>query len=483
MTVTFDPSSMLPVLLPAIAAVLVLVLDAAAPAAHRIAAPLVATVSLAAAVIAGAGLLPDVAARRALCRPDGTCLFVAGPSQALLQTILLLVVAVAAAASVPIPGTASAAAPRAALLATVAAAGAAVVATTDLFTLVIGGAALALLPTLLVALRGDVPSRTAAQEYARWSLVVVGVLALGAALLVAAGGGSSLTNGIVNQGLTGDGRRPVVLAVVLLLVALGGLAALFPLVTWMPRVLAAASLPTAVVAAVGVPVAALGGLITLRPTVFALGEPGATWIYGTAGVVSLLAGAVLALRERDLSRLLGCWIVGQAGWGVVPLAAAGERGARAGAAQAAICGLALLTFVVGLTCVAHADGRQRVRTLEDLRGLTARRPAAAWAMVAALLTLVSLPPALGGAAARVGVLTALTDRGLWWLGLLALIGWLLTVIGMLRVVAVLLVRRQVAVPIAADPPARVHLLLLALLGLLLVVANLLPQWVIGPLTP
>lgn len=489
MTATFTPLWMLPVVLPVLAAVLVLLIDAVAPALFRLHAPLVAALTLVAAITASAGALPGAAVRRALCTPDGSCLYVAGPSASLLQTMLLAVLAVVVAATIPIPSPRQWAAPRAALLATIAALGAAVVAATDLVMLVIGSAGLMLLTPALIASRSGAQPRAAAVRHARWALPATGLLVLGAGLIMAGTGAARLCGGTCPPETVQDGRRAaLVLGIVLVVIALSGLAALLPVSTWLPSVISAASLPTAAVVGVVAPVVAAGALLVIRPTVFAAGSSGAAWVFGLLGAVGLVGGALLAVRERQLPQLLAWWIAAQAGWLVLPLAAEGERGARASVAHAVVLGAALCTAVVALTLVAHADGRQRVRTVADLRGLVRRHPLAGWALVAAVATLVALPPAMGGAAARYAVIEALAAGDLWWLAAAGLLGWLTMVLGGVRFLAVVLatpvVEPRADVPevaLRSDRPARLHQALTAVALVVLIALNLAPNLVFGPL--
>ena len=98
--VTLDPVVLAPALLPALGAVLVLVVDAVLPG-RRAWAPLIGVVVLlvGAGTALATGLRPDTDPVRTLCLsgPDGACLWTAGPATGTLQAGILLATAAALA--------------------------------------------------------------------------------------------------------------------------------------------------------------------------------------------------------------------------------------------------------------------------------------------------------------------------------------------------------------------------------------------------
>ena len=137
--------------------------------------------------------------------------------------------------------------------------------------------------------------------------------------------------------------------------------------------------------------------------------------------VTMTVGNVGALRQRfdtrySAVRLLAWSSVGQAGYLLVPLAAAGyaPTGADPLGATAAY---ALIYGVVNLGAfgVVAAVGRRAGTSVDDFRGLFARNRWTALAMAFFLLCLAGLPPGVIGLFGKVVVFRAAVDAGLGWL--------------------------------------------------------------------
>lgn len=120
-------------------------------------------------------------------------------------------------------------------------------------------------------------------------------------------------------------------------------------------------------------------------------------------------------RARSAVRLLAWSSVGQAGYLLVPIAAAAYSSDEHIGSTVAY---ALMYAVVNLGAFAVAALVARTspgNRLTDYRGLYATRPLAALAMAFFLLCLVGLPPGIIGLFAKVTVFSAAVDAGLGWL--------------------------------------------------------------------
>lgn len=136
--------------------------------------------------------------------------------------------------------------------------------------------------------------------------------------------------------------------------------------------------------------------------------------------LTMSVGNVAALRQsatraRGAVRLLAWSSVAQAGYLLVPIAAAGYAGERRIGSTVAY---ALMYAAVNLgafgvaTLVARTSPLNRI---EDYRGLYARRPVTALALAFFLLCLAGLPPGIIGLFAKVTVFSSAVDAGLGWL--------------------------------------------------------------------
>ena len=243
------------------------------------------------------------------------------------------------------------------------------------------------------ALIGFEHERSQARHAAQQALLVTGVgglALLAGVLLLSIESGEATLSGLAAPGSL-DVGDPVVVAA-FLLVAAGAFtkSAQLPFHFWLPGAMAA---PTPVSAYLHSATMVKAGVYLLARLQPALGE---LWLWtpllGTVGAATMLGGAVLALRESDLKRVLAYSTISALGT-LVLLIGIGE----AAALKAAIVFLvAHALYKAALFMVAGAiDHETGTRDLDALGGL---RQAMPWTAAAALLAALSkggLPPALG----------------------------------------------------------------------------------------
>lgn len=136
--------------------------------------------------------------------------------------------------------------------------------------------------------------------------------------------------------------------------------------------------------------------------------------------LTMTIGNVAALRQsatrvRSAVRLLAWSSVAQAGYLLVPIAAAAYSSDEHIGSTVAY---ALMYAVVNLGAFAVAALVARTNPgnrISDYRGLYATRPLVALAMAFFLLCLAGLPPGIVGLFAKVTVFSAAVDAGLGWL--------------------------------------------------------------------
>jgi NADH-quinone oxidoreductase subunit N len=219
--------------------------------------------------------------------------------------------------------------------------------------------------------------------------------------------------------LGGSGSPPLLLAgIALLLVGFGFKVAAVPFHTWTPDVYQGAPSPVVAFMASAVKVAGFAGL--LRVMMVAFETRASDWqpYVAALAVASLVVGAVLAIVQTDVKRLLAYSSISHAGFVLLGLQAATERGT-----SAALFYLAAYTFMVagsfGVITVVSRKGDDAT-SLADFRGLARRRPALS--LVFALFLLAQLgAPFTSGFVAKVQVLSAAADAGSYWLALVAMI--------------------------------------------------------------
>ena len=489
MRVTLDWLALAPVLAPALAALLVLVVDALAPRARN--AHLgVALVGLG----AGGGSAGWAAAGdgtvRSLCleAPEGACLYGAGPTAGVLQLLAL-----GAAAVVVLMllgdrsggGDALAGGPAvsAALVLAATAGATGVVAAQDLGSWLVT-LELATLPMVaLVALGGRGRAVHGALTLLVTSVLSFALLALGVALWVVATGSSTFaTSGVRDAWASPEHRLVLVTAVVVLLAGLGFKLSLVPFHAWTPVTYAGAATPVALALATVSKVAALGALVTVvRALASVVQDPAPTAVIAGLAAVSLgsmLLGALVALRQVDPVRLLAWSAVGQAGWVVLPLTAVTAAGADAATGYLAAYVVAT-TVAFAVVHLVHgpvaAGAPQRPRELSHTGGLARHHVLLGGVLVLALLSLAGLPPGVLGLVAKVVALQPVLAAGLWPVAVVAVVGAVLGVAVYLRWVAILLGAGRSSGPLRRMAGSQVGLVLAATV---LVVTSVLPGLVL-----
>lgn len=140
-------------------------------------------------------------------------------------------------------------------------------------------------------------------------------------------------------------------------------------------------------------------------------------------VVSLTVGNLSALVQTNFKRLLAYSTVSHVGFLLLGLAGGGPQGMAAAmfyAISYAVMAVAAFGAIVMLSGrVFEADN------IDDYRGLNARNPWLAGLILCVMMSLAGIPPFLGFWA-KLAVLRAAFEGGLWWL---ALIGLVFAVIG------------------------------------------------------
>jgi multicomponent Na+:H+ antiporter subunit D len=225
--------------------------------------------------------------------------------------------------------------------------------------------------------RGTPEARRAARTYL--ALLIVSVICLSAGLLLTQEG----------AGAPPDPWSRV--AAGLFVIGFGLKLALVPFYFWLPGVAAAAAPMTSVLIVSVVDVAAVSECAHLRvaaPWVFT-GTPD-VWL--AVALLSMFGGALLALAQRDLKRMLAFSTIDDMGYlllGILAGPGVGLSGALAGALGHGLSKLLLF----GSVGMAEAQSGEPL-TLES-RGLAARYPVAGAAFIVGALGILGLPPTFG----------------------------------------------------------------------------------------
>jgi NADH-quinone oxidoreductase subunit N len=204
----------------------------------------------------------------------------------------------------------------------------------------------------------------------------------------------------------------------LLIVGLGFKVAAVPFHFWTPDVYQGSPTPfTGYMAAVA---KAAGFAAMLRVLVGALPSQQANWrpIIWVLAVLTLLVGSVLALAQKDLKRMLAYSSISQAGYVLVGVQAA----SNAGTAGALFYLFTYMFIIIGSFAVVQLiEGQGEARTdLGAIRGLARRRALLAGAMLVFLLAQAGVP-FTSGFLAKFYVISAAVQRGQYPLAIIAML--------------------------------------------------------------
>lgn len=304
----------------------------------------------------------------------------------------------------------------------------------DLIVLFLGLEILSVAAYVLAAMH----SRRASSQEAGLKYFVLGAfssafLLYGIALVYGATGSTNLVRiqaFLSEQVLTDNGL--LLAGFALLLVGLGFKVSAVPFHSWAPDVYQGSPSPVTAYMASGVKAAGFAGLLRVFVVTFGPTYAG-DWgpmVYALA-VLSLVVGAVLAIVQTNVKRMLAYSSISHAGFILVGVHAASDRGT-----SAALFYLLAYTFMVagsfGVVTVVgrRGDGHH---SLEDYRGLSRTRPGLALVFAVFLLAQAGVP-FTGGFLAKFYVVNAAVDAGDEVLGLIAMVSAVIAAYLYLRIV-------------------------------------------------
>jgi NADH-quinone oxidoreductase subunit N len=223
-------------------------------------------------------------------------------------------------------------------------------------------------------------------------------------------------------------------------------ASVAPFHQWTPDVYEGAPTPVTAFMAVATKVAALAVLLRL----FAVAFVGAQSTWGPAlaalATVTIVVGNVGALGQSSLKRMLAYSSVAQAGYMLAGIVVSTQLGARALVFYLAVY------VAMNMAAFAVVVAQERETGLGDdidaLAGLGRRKPWLAWPMSVSMLALAGIP-ATGGFIGKFYLIAAAVSGGYTWLGVVVVVGSMISLGYYLPVVAAVWMRPQAREPLPA----------------------------------
>ena len=263
----------------------------------------------------------------------------------------------------------------------------------DLLTLYIGLEMNSLSAYILAAfLRTDTRSAEAGLKYFVLGALASGILLFGMSLTYGFAGTTSFEG--IRVALAGDLSTGATFALVFVLAGLAFKISAVPFHMWTPDVYEGAPTPVTTFFASAPKVAAIA--LSTRVAVDAFGGQVDAWrqVVIFAALASIVVGALGAIGQTNVKRLLAYSSINNVGFILIGLAAATAAGVSGM--------LVYLTIYVAMTVgsfvavlLLRTESGEQLEGISDLAGLSTSRPALAWCLMIIMFSLAGIPPMFG----------------------------------------------------------------------------------------
>jgi NADH-quinone oxidoreductase subunit N len=233
--------------------------------------------------------------------------------------------------------------------------------------------------------------------------------------------------------------------IALTLVGLAFKASVAPFHQWTPDVYEGAPTPVTAWMAVATKAAAFGA--ALRIFDVALINAADDWQPAIAALatITIIVGNIGALAQSSLKRIMAWSSVAQAGYLLAGVLVASRLGIKA-----TVFYLAIYLFM-NMAAFAVIVARERETPFGDdiraIAGIGATRPLLAWPLTLAMLSLAGMP-ATAGFIGKFTLIDAAADGGYAWLGIVIVIGSMISLAYYLKIVAAIWMRPAAAAEVA-----------------------------------
>ncbi|WP_296680853.1 NADH-quinone oxidoreductase subunit NuoN [Novosphingobium sp.] len=267
------------------------------------------------------------------------------------------------------------------------------VSATNLLTLYVGLELNSLAAYVLAAfLRNDQRSAEAGLKYFVLGALASGILLFGMSLTYGFAGTTSFAG--IAAALTGDISTGALFGLVFMLAGLAFKISAAPFHMWTPDVYEGAPTPVTMFFASAPKVAALA--LTMRIAIVPFGAQTVAWqqIVIVVSLMSIIIGALGAIGQSNLKRLLAYSSINNVGFLLIGLAAATPAGVGAMLVYLAIYVAMTVGGFVALLMLKDVDGNQ-VEQIDQIAGLSRERKVLSLCFAMVMLSLAGIPPLFG----------------------------------------------------------------------------------------
>ena len=267
------------------------------------------------------------------------------------------------------------------------------VSATDLITLYIGLEMTSLASYVLAAfLRVDERSAEAGLKYFVLGALASGILLFGMSLTYGFTGTTNFTG--ISAALDGGLSSGALFGVVFMLAGLAFKIAAVPFHMWTPDVYEGSPTPVTTFFATAPKVAAMA--LTMRVAIEAFGTQADAWrqIVIFAALASIVVGALGAIGQKNIKRLMAYSSINNVGFILIGLACATPQGASGMLVYLTIYVAMTLGGFVAVLMLKDVEGNQ-VEAIADIAGLSRDRKVLAACLAMIMFSLAGIPPLFG----------------------------------------------------------------------------------------
>jgi NADH-quinone oxidoreductase subunit N len=240
----------------------------------------------------------------------------------------------------------------------------------------------------------------------------------------------------------GDAPTGVIVGIVFILAGLAFKVSAVPFHMWTPDVYEGAPTPVTALFAVAPKIAAMGLLI--RVMVGPFGDLGDQWqqIVIFVSIASMILGAVAAINQRNIKRLMAYSSIGNMGYALIGLAVAAEAAdpvVRADGVRNMLIFLAIYVFMnVGTFAVilTMRRGGRMIEEIDGLAGLSKTNPLMALCLGVFMFSMAGIPP-FAGFLGKLYIFQSAVQAGLFPLAIIGVLASVVAAFYYIRIVKVM----------------------------------------------
>ncbi|MBD3169628.1 MAG: NADH-quinone oxidoreductase subunit NuoN [candidate division Zixibacteria bacterium] len=241
------------------------------------------------------------------------------------------------------------------------------------------------------------------------------------------------------QGKTLYGEPLLLLGLGLILIGFSFKTAFVPFHSWVPDVYVGTPTPATAFFSIAPKAAGFAILFRLLFKAFAPMMPDITGILWVLAVLTMFAGNLIAIAQRNIKRMLAYSSIAHAGYILIALTTGTADGAKA----AILYLLAYTAMNVGAFGIVILLGREGEKDLSiaGYSGLSRRHPIAAAAMALFMFSLAGIPPT-AGFIGKFYIFRGAVSAGFIWLAILGVVNSLISVYYYLRVIVIMYMKPE-----------------------------------------